>query len=101
MIAEVIADAIALPVLANANLSRPRRSCDATPRQHLRDLAHRREGLPGGRNEAPEWAHGVITNPAVLPQTATVEQDGGRSRPRRTSRSRRRRPTRTLSCAPR
>ncbi|WP_431695588.1 SAP domain-containing protein [Kocuria rhizophila] len=27
--------------------------------------------------EAPEWAHGVITNPAVLPQTATVEQDGG------------------------
>jgi len=27
--------------------------------------------------EAPKWAHGVITNPAVLPQTATVEQDGG------------------------
>lgn len=26
--------------------------------------------------EAPEWAHGVITNPAVLPQTVTVEQDG-------------------------
>lgn len=26
--------------------------------------------------EAPEWAQGVITNPAVLPQTATVEQDG-------------------------
>ena len=27
--------------------------------------------------EAPEWARGVITNPAVLPQTATVSQDSG------------------------